>query len=78
LREFVEDLYATFLLLAPDAGGFANWVSTLQNFTNNGQNGRAHVIQGFAYSVEFGNLINGLTDTPPPDPVCNPVDEQSC
>ena len=30
-EEYVKDLYSTFLLRDPDAGGYLNWITTLQN-----------------------------------------------
>lgn len=72
-EEFVEDLYAAFLLRAPDSGGYGHWLSALQNGFD-----RNHLIQGFAESTEFRNLIIGLGDTPAPGPVCDPNEEQAC
>ena len=78
-EEFVEDLYATYLLRAPEPAGYAFWLNILQTDNANGQNGRAHLIQGFVESAEFRNLIIGLSDTPAATPVCNdPPAEQSC
>lgn len=78
-QEFIEDLYATFLLRAPDPGGYGFWLNILQTDNANGQNGRAHLIYGFVESIEFSNLIIGLTNTPAATPFCNdPPAEQSC
>lgn len=77
-EDFVSDLYTTFLLRAPDPGGYAFWLGVLRNDNSNGLDGRAHLIQAFVESPEFRNLIIGLTDTPAAGPVCNPVNEQSC
>jgi Domain of unknown function (DUF4214) len=77
-QEFVTDLYAAFLLRAPDEGGYNFWLAVLQNDNNNGQPGRAHLIQAFVECSEFADLIYAFTDTPPPPPVCDPQQESSC
>ena len=78
-EEFVEDLYSTYLLREPEPAGYAFWLNILQTDNANGQNGRAHLIQGFVESAEFRNLIIGLSDTPAATPICNdPPAEQSC
>ena len=57
---FVTQQYLDFLGRLPDAGGFANWVATLNNCPNGGfgefanpQCDRVHVSAGFYQSVEF-------------------------
>jgi hypothetical protein len=46
--DFVYDLYRAWLQRDPDADGYSNWQLTLQNGYS-----RDHVIDGFAYSIEF-------------------------
>lgn len=77
-QEFVTDLYASFLLREPDEDGYNFWLGVLQNDNNNGQNGRDHLIRAFVECQEFASLIYGLTGTPPPAPICQLTDEQSC
>lgn len=54
-EEYVRILYRTFLDREPDAIGFADWVSRLEN----GQS-RDAIIEGFAHSVEFTGICRGF------------------
>jgi hypothetical protein len=77
-QAFVTDLYASFLLREPDQGGYNFWLGVLQNDNANGLQGRAHLIQAFVECTEFADIVYALTDTPPPAPVCSPIEEQGC
>ena len=51
---YVYDLYKTFLMREPDAGGWANWENTVPGY------GREYVRRGFEDSGEFWNLIGTI------------------
>ena len=50
-EEFVTILYRAFFDREPDAGGFAGWMQKLKDGAS-----RYEVLDGFLYSMEFGNL----------------------
>lgn len=77
-QEFVTDLYAGFLQREPDEGGYNFWLSILQNENSQGLPGRAHLIVAFEECSEFADLINALEGSLPPQPTCNPAEEQAC
>lgn len=52
-EEFVKVLYRTFLGREYDEAGLANWVGQLDR----GEKNRDQVMEGFAYSTEFGNIM---------------------
>ena len=53
-EQYVTILYRTFLGREPDTGGFNNWVAKLNSGTS-----RDTVLNGFAYSAEFANIMAG-------------------
>jgi YD repeat-containing protein len=57
---YVYDLYKTYLMREPDAGGWSNWEGTV------GSNGREYVRRGFEESSEFASLLAGITLSGPP------------
>lgn len=52
-EEFVKVLYRTFLGREYDEAGLADWVGQLDR----GEKNRDQVMEGFAYSPEFGNIM---------------------
>ncbi|HEY0763242.1 MAG TPA: DUF4214 domain-containing protein [Pyrinomonadaceae bacterium] len=52
---YVYDLYKTYLMRDPDAGGWASWEATVAT------NGREYVRRGFEESTEFATLLAGMT-----------------
>jgi len=52
---YVYDLYKTYLMREPDAGGWATWEGLV------GSNGREYVRRGFEESGEFASLLGGIT-----------------
>jgi YD repeat-containing protein len=52
---YVYDLYKTYLMREPDAGGWATWEGLV------GSHGREYVRRGFEESGEFAGLLNGVT-----------------
>src|SRR6185503_2012935 len=50
-HDYVQDLYKTYLLREPDAGGWAYWEALVSS------NGREYVRRGFEESGEFANLL---------------------
>src|SRR5215217_812721 len=52
---YVYDLYKTYLMRDPDAGGWATWEGLV------GSHGREYVRRGFEESGEFGSLLAGIT-----------------
>ena len=67
-EQFVTDLYQAFLYRAPDAGGYAYWVSVVPI------NGRDNVRLGFELSPEFSNKVGGTSPYAPPAGVTIPRD----
>jgi YD repeat-containing protein len=59
-HDYVEDLYKTYLMRAPDATGWANWEATV------GIQGREYVRRGFEESTEFATLLANLVPGGPP------------
>lgn len=57
---YVYDLYKTYLMREPDAGGWATWEGLV------GSHGREYVRRGFEESPEFAGLLAGLTLSGPP------------
>lgn len=51
--EFVTLLYQVMMNREPDSGGLADWVNQLENGAS-----REHVYNGFADSVEFGQIVS--------------------
>jgi len=52
---YVYDLYKTYLMREPDAGGWATWEGLV------GSHGREYVRRGFEESGEFASLLAGIT-----------------
>src|SRR6185369_13810383 len=52
---YVYDLYKTYLMREPDAGGWATWEGLV------GSHGREYVRRGFEESGEFASLLGGIT-----------------
>ena len=67
-HDYVYDLYKTYLLREPDAGGWAFWESQVP------VNGRAAVRNGFAWSYEFWLKVNGTSPYTPPGGASVPAD----
>lgn len=53
-RDFVYDCYVAFLQRFPEPGGWDFWTAQADTY------GQAAVLPGFAYSVEFSDLVNSL------------------
>ena len=54
-RDYVYDLYKTYLMREPDQGGWDGWTALVPT------HGREQVRGGFEYSVEFINLMSTMT-----------------
>ncbi len=52
---YVYDLYKTYLMREPDAGGWSTWENLV------GSHGREYVRRGFEESGEFANLLASIT-----------------
>src|SRR6266436_2901576 len=59
-RDYVRDLYKTFLLREPDQQGWDNWTASVHLY------GRDQVRRGFDESTEFLNLVATLTTSGAP------------
>lgn len=59
-RDYVYDLYKTFLMREPDQQGWDNWTATVPLY------GRDQVRRGFDESAEFLNLVSTLTTSGTP------------
>ncbi len=58
-NEFVTTLYLAFFNREPDSAGYTTWVDSLAKGTT-----RAEVLDGFLYSLEFGNLCRSYNILP--------------
>jgi hypothetical protein len=54
-RDYVYDLYKTFLMCDPDHGGWDGWTAAVPVY------GRDQVRRGFDESLEFQNLMATMT-----------------
>jgi len=63
-HDYVHDLYNTYLMREPDAGGWAYWEALVPS------NGREYVRRGFEESGEFATLLAtiSLSGSPGPNP----------
>lgn len=77
-EDYLSDLYWTYLQRAPDEGGYNFWLGVLRDQNAQGMNGRENMLSAFDQSTEFANLINSLEAPAPPEPTCDPVQEQDC
>ena len=58
-EEYVTILYHAFFNREPDAGGYNGWLEKLE-----GGASRAEILDGFLYSMEFGNLCRDYNIKP--------------
>src|SRR6185295_11490653 len=58
--EYVYDLYKTYLMREPDAGGLSTWTGLVSS------HGREYVRRGFEESAEFAAIIASITLTGSP------------
>ena len=58
-EEYVTILYHAFFNREPDEGGYNDWLEKLKNGAS-----RAEILDGFLYSMEFGNLCRNYNIKP--------------